>query len=86
MIFFFRIDDGLQKLKKNNLNTPKSIACANDEIKNIDTNIILVHEGNIKSTLYENYKLLSNQVILQTNNFTNTPETEPGNLFIFYFL
>lgn len=90
MCVFIDIDDGHLKLKKNNLNTPKNIVFANDDCKNIDKNITLINESTIKSTLFENYKLLSNHVILQPNNYNAgqshfnhiSSEIEPGNLLI----
>lgn len=60
-------DDIPGKSKKNNLNTPKLNNLINEECAKIDTNIVLIHEGNMRSSIFENYDLLSHQVVLQPN-------------------
>jgi len=65
------------KLKKNNFNIPKHIVYGNEECLKVDNNIVLIHEGNIKTTVFENYDLLSNQLVLQSIDST---KIEPGML------
>ncbi|VVC36347.1 Hypothetical protein CINCED_3A023707 [Cinara cedri] len=63
------IDDIPSKSKKNNLNTVKHIHhSSNEDNVNIDKNILLIHDGNLKTSFFESYDLLSNQIILQPNN------------------
>ncbi|XP_022171206.1 uncharacterized protein LOC111034342 isoform X2 [Myzus persicae] len=73
-------DDAPSKLKKNNSNITKHIVYGNEECLKVDNNIVLIHEGNISTTVFENYDLLSNQLVLQSSdsyNFDST-KTEPG--------
>ncbi|KAL5236401.1 hypothetical protein ACI65C_003811 [Semiaphis heraclei] len=73
-------DDMPSKLKKNNLNITKQIIYGNEECLKVDNNIVLIHEGNIRTTAFENYDLLSNQLVIQSSdpyNFDST-KTEPG--------
>lgn len=65
---FIVIDDATSKLKKNNLNPTKHIYPGNEDNVNIDQNIVLIHEGNLKTSIFENYELLSNQIVLHPNN------------------
>ncbi|XP_025411556.1 uncharacterized protein LOC112684318 [Sipha flava] len=61
-------DDAPNKSKKSNSYTPKHNTNDNNDCKKSDdSNIVLVHEGNIK-TLFESCDLLSNQILLQSNN------------------
>lgn len=59
--YFFCADDNLNKSKKNNL-------YGNEDSAKVDSSIILIHNDNVKTTVYENYDLLSNQFIFQTND------------------
>jgi len=88
MILYVCADDVSSKLKKNNFNIPKHIVYGNEDCIKVDNNIILVHEGNIRGTVFENCDLLSNQLILQPSdsyNFNST-KIEPGMLYILYSL
>ncbi|KAE9535994.1 hypothetical protein AGLY_007895 [Aphis glycines] len=64
-------DDVPSKLKKNNFNIPKHIAYGNEECTKVDNNIVLIHEGNMRTTVFENYDLLSNQLVLQSSDSYN---------------
>lgn len=65
---FSFLDDTPNKSKKNNSYIPKHIISDNEDCKKSDcSNIVLVHEGNIK-TLFQSCDLLSNQILLQSNN------------------
>lgn len=81
-------DDVPGKSKKNNINTPKHTNFSNEGCTKIDTNIVLVHEGNIRSSIFDNHDLLSHQVVLQPNSsnigqFTNFGNSEivQGNFY-----
>lgn len=83
LIFMVSTDDAPSKLKKNNSNITKHIVYGNEECLKVDNNIVLIHEGNISTTVFENYDLLSNQLVLQSSdsyNFDST-KTEPGMLY-----
>ncbi|XP_026818114.1 uncharacterized protein LOC113557035 [Rhopalosiphum maidis] len=73
-------DDVPNKLKKNNFNIPKQIVYGNEECIKVDNNIVLIHEGNIRTTVFENYDLLSNQLVLQPSDSYNfdSSKIEPG--------
>ncbi|XP_025205135.1 uncharacterized protein LOC112601640 [Melanaphis sacchari] len=73
-------DDVPSKLKKNNSNIPKHIVYGNEECMKVDNNIVLIHEGNIRSTVFDNYDLLSNQLVLQSSDSYNfdSSKIEPG--------
>jgi len=79
---FVSIDIVSNKLKKPSSNVLKHIAC-NEETKKIDNNIVLYIQSGNTETVIDNYDLLSNQVLLQSNisNVTNnlsTTATEQG--------
>lgn len=67
MFFYVYVDDNLNKSKRNNVNNQKHNYYGNEDSK-VDSNIILIHDDNMKTTIYENYDLLSNQFILQSND------------------
>jgi len=50
----------------------------------VDNNIVLIHEGNIRTTVLDNYDLLSNQLVLQSSDLYNFDSTkiEPGMLYM----
>lgn len=78
------IDDVPTKLKKNNLNIPKHIVYGNEECMRVDNNIVLVHEGNIRTTIFENYNLLSNQFVQSSDSYNfDSTNIEPGMLYKF---
>lgn len=81
--FFICIDDVPSKLKKNNFNIPKHIVYGNEECTKVDNNIVLIHEGNMRTTVFENYDLLSNQLVLQSSDSYNfdSSKIEPGMLY-----
>lgn len=65
------------KLKKNNFNITKhNIVYGNEECLKVDNNIVLIHEGNIKTTVFENYDLLSNQLVVQSSDSYNFDSTK----------
>lgn len=80
-------DDVPGKSKKNSINMPKHTNFSNEGCTKIDTNIVLVHEGNIRSSIFENHDLLSHQIVLQPNgsnlgqstNFENTVIVQGNN-------
>jgi len=83
MVLCVYLDDVPSKLKKNNLNITKQIVNGNEECLKVDNNIVLIHEGNIRTTAFENYDLLSNQLVIQSSdpyNFDST-KIEPGMLY-----
>lgn len=63
--YFIYIDAASNKFKKN-INIPKNVA-TNEENKKMDNNIILFIQEGHTGTMIENYDLLSNQVVLQSN-------------------
>lgn len=63
----FCLDDVSSKLKKNNMNNQKHNSRGNEENIKIN-NIVLVHEKNMRTTVYDTCDLSSNQFILQTAN------------------
>ncbi|XP_022177524.1 uncharacterized protein LOC111038643 isoform X2 [Myzus persicae] len=71
-------DDAPNKLKKNNFNMPKHVY-GNEECMKVDSNIVLIHEGNIRTTFFDNYDLLSNQIVLQSSDVYNfdSAKTKP---------
>jgi len=83
MVLYVCIDDVSNKLKKNNFNMLKNIVYDNEQCMKVDSNIVLVHEGNIRTTTFDNYDLLSNQIVLQSTDLYNFNSTkiEPGMLF-----
>jgi len=83
VVFFICTDDVPNKLKKNNFNIPKQIVYGNEECIKVDNNIVLIHEGNIRTTVFENYDLLSNQLVLQPSDSYNfdSSKIEPGMLY-----
>jgi len=66
MSCFIYIDAASNKLKKST-NILKNVAI-NEESKKIDNNIILFFQEGNTETIIENYDLLSNQVVLQSNS------------------
>jgi len=78
MVLYVCTDNVPSKLKNNNFNIPKHIVYGNEECMKVDNNIVLIHEGNIKTTVFENYDLLSNQLVLQSSDST---KIEPGMLY-----
>lgn len=50
------------------MNVPKHISDCVGEYKTNDNNIVLIHEGNVKPSIFPNYELLSNQIILKSND------------------
>ncbi|XP_029345669.1 uncharacterized protein LOC100572770 isoform X1 [Acyrthosiphon pisum] len=73
-------EDASNKLKKNNFNMPKNIVFDNEECMKVDNNIVLIHEGNIRTSTFDNYDLLSNQIVLQSNDLYsfNSTKIEAG--------
>ncbi|XP_060872442.1 uncharacterized protein MAL13P1.304-like [Metopolophium dirhodum] len=69
-------DDISNKLKKNNFNMPKHIVFDNEECMKVDNNIVLIHEGNIRTTTFDSYDLLSNQIVLQSSDLYNFNSTK----------
>ncbi|XP_015378514.1 PREDICTED: uncharacterized protein LOC107172731, partial [Diuraphis noxia] len=69
-------DDVPSKLKKNNLNITKQMVYGNEECLKVDNNIVLIHEGNIRTTAFENYDLLSNQLVIQSSDPYNFDSTK----------
>ncbi|XP_050537134.1 putative uncharacterized protein DDB_G0282133 isoform X2 [Daktulosphaira vitifoliae] len=63
-------DDTPNKIKKS-INNSKHISSSNEECKNIEDSIILIGESNDKSIYIDNYSVLSNQIILQSNISSN---------------
>lgn len=82
MFLYVCIDDAPNKLKKNNFNMPKHVY-GNEECMKVDSNIVLIHEGNIRTTFFDNYDLLSNQIVLQSSDVYNfdSAKTKPGLLY-----
>jgi len=62
---------------------PKHIVFDNEECMKVDNNIVLIHEGNIRTTTFDNYDLLSNQIVLQSSDLYNFNSTkiEAGMLY-----
>jgi len=83
MVLYVFIDDVSNKLKRNNFNMPKHIVYDNEECMKVDNNIVLIHEGNIRTTTFDNYDLLSNQIVLQSSDLYNFNSTkiEAGMLY-----
>jgi len=83
MVLYVFIDDVSNKLKRNNFNMPKHIVYDNEECIKVDNNIVLIHEGNIRTTTFDNYDLLSNQIVLQSSDLYNFNSTkiEAGMLY-----
>ncbi|CAI6360481.1 unnamed protein product [Macrosiphum euphorbiae] len=69
-------DDVSNKLKKNNFNMPKHIVYDNEECMKVDNKIVLIHEGNIRTTTFDSYDLLSNQIVLQSSDLYNFNSTK----------
>lgn len=61
------LDDAFSKLKKNNANNQKHNSRGNEENIKVN-NIVLVHEKNLKTTVFDTCNMLSNQFILQTTD------------------
>jgi len=59
---------------------PKHVVYGNEECMKVDNNIVLIHEGNIRTTTFDGYDLLSNQIVLQSSDLSNFNSTkiEPG--------
>lgn len=55
------VDESQLKLKKNNMNIVKQTTHGNED------RILLVHNGKIGSSTFENFDLLHNQTVLQNN-------------------
>lgn len=83
MVLSVFIDDVSNKLKKNNFNMPKHIVYDNEECMKVDNKIVLIHEGNIRTTTFDSYDLLSNQIVLQSSDLYNFNSTkiEAGMLY-----
>lgn len=83
MVLCVYIDDVPSKIKKNNLNITKHVVYGNEECLKVDNNIVLIHEGNIRTTAFDNYDLLSNQLVIQSNDSYNfdTAKIETGMLY-----
>lgn len=62
----FYLDDASSKLKKNNVNNQKHNSRGNEENIKVN-NIILLHENNLKTTVFDSCNLLPEQFLLQTN-------------------
>ncbi|XP_050055641.1 metacaspase-2-like isoform X2 [Aphis gossypii] len=69
-------DDVLHKFKKNSFNNQNHIVYGNEECIQVDNNIVLIHEGNIKTTAFESYDLLSNQLVLLSTDSYNFDSTK----------
>lgn len=55
------------------MNVPKYVTDGVEEYKKNDNNIVLIHEGNVKPSIFQNYELLSNQIVLKSND-SNTEQ------------
>lgn len=71
------------KFKKNSFNNQNHIVYGNEECIQVDNNIVLIHEENIKTSAFESYDLLSNQlVLLSTDSYEfDSTKIEPGILY-----
>lgn len=76
MVLYICTNNAPSKLKNDDFNITKHEVYDNEECLKVDNNIVLIPEGNIKITVFENNDLLSNQLVLQSSESYNFDSTK----------